>query len=177
MVLTRTFNDRQYPEAITRRNDPNEHFIIVYDKAVKKEDQIEGLVDFLQSEYECLLETQGRFILEEGFFKEKGFKPVIFSNNTEKRVRMFIGDQDVDFWHFALKPLPFSYLGVCMKYGVLPSKTIVMGDQLLTDILGANLSGCYGIYCKQLQEKDTPMTSRNRKIEKLIWRYLLHEEV
>ena len=109
--------------------------------------------------------------------KEKGFKPVIFSNNTEKRVRMFIGDQDVDFWHFALKPLPFSYLGVCMKYGVLPSKTIVMGDQLLTDILGANLSGCYGIYCKQLQEKDTPMTSRNRIIEKLIWRYLLHEEV
>ncbi|MBR4471210.1 MAG: YqeG family HAD IIIA-type phosphatase [Erysipelotrichaceae bacterium] len=109
--------------------------------------------------------------------KEKGFHPVIFSNNTEKRVRMFIGDLDVDFWHMAMKPLPFSYLGVCLKYGVLPSKTIVMGDQLLTDILGANLSGCYGIYCKQLQEKDTRMTARNRKIEKLIWRYLLHEEV
>ena len=76
MLLTRTFNGRQYPEAITRRNDPNEHFIIVYDKAVKKEDQIEGLVDFLQSEYECLLKTQGRFILEERFFKEKDFKPI-----------------------------------------------------------------------------------------------------
>lgn len=57
MILSRTFNGRQYPEAITSRNDPNEHFIIVYDKAVKKEDQIEGLVDFLQSEYECLLEN------------------------------------------------------------------------------------------------------------------------
>ena len=76
MLLTRTFNGRQYPEAITRRYNSKRHFVIIYDKAVKKEDQIEGLVDFLQNEYECLLETQGRFILEEGFFKEKDFKPI-----------------------------------------------------------------------------------------------------
>ncbi len=76
MILSRTFNGRQYPEAITSRYDSKRHFVIIYDKAVKKEDQIEGLVDFLQSEYECLLETQGRFILEEGFFKEKDFKPI-----------------------------------------------------------------------------------------------------
>ena len=53
----------------------------------------------------------------------------------------------------------------------------MLGDQLLTDILGANLSGCYGIYTKQLYEKDTPTTARNRRIENLIWRYLLHEKV
>ena len=76
MILSRTFNGRQYPEAITSRYDSKKHFVIIYDKAVKKEDQIEGLVDFLQSEYECLLETHGRFILEEGFFKEKDFKPI-----------------------------------------------------------------------------------------------------
>ena len=58
-----------------------------------------------------------------------------------------------------------------------PSEIIVLGDQLMTDILGANLSGCYGIYCKQLQEKDTFLTSINRKMENFVWRHILHEEV
>lgn len=109
--------------------------------------------------------------------KAAGFKVLIFSNNNEERVRMFVRDIDVDYWYYALKPLPFCYWLACLKYRCSPRKTIVLGDQLLTDILGANLSGCYGIYSKQLQEKDTLHTSRNRKIEKLIWRYLLHEKV
>ena len=116
----------------------------------------------------------------EAFIKklqEAGFKVVIFSNNTKKRVEMFKRDLDVEYAYWSMKPLPFSYLRVCKKYHTTPDKTIVLGDQLLTDILGANLSGCYGIYSKQLQVKDSKLTSVNRRIEKLIWRYILHEEV
>ncbi len=109
--------------------------------------------------------------------QEKGFRVVIFSNNTEDRVKMFIGDIGVDYHHLALKPLPFSYRAVCRRMGTKPERTLVLGDQLLTDILGANLSGCYGIYCRQLQEQDSAWTGFNRRFEKLIWRYLLHEEV
>ncbi len=109
--------------------------------------------------------------------KDNGFIVVIFSNNFRKRVEDFVGDLDVDFQHLACKPLPFAYWLVCLRHHVKPSRTIVLGDQLITDILGANLSGCYGVYTKQLVEKDSRTTARNRKIEKLIWRYLLHEEV
>ena len=109
--------------------------------------------------------------------QDNGFKVVIFSNNNEKRVKNFIGDLDVDYYHYALKPLPFSYFKVCKKYHVKPSETIVLGDQLLTDILGANLSGCYGIYTKRLVEQDSKVTARNRKIENFIWRHILHEEM
>ena len=109
--------------------------------------------------------------------KDNGFIVLIFSNNNRKRVEDFIGDLDVEYNHFSMKPLPFAYWHVCRKYHVRPSRTIVLGDQLLTDILGANLSGCYGIYTKQLVETDSRITARNRRIEKLIWRYLLHEEV
>ena len=119
-------------------------------------------------------ERAGAFIKK---LQDSGLIVVIFSNNNEKRVQNFIGDLDVEYFHLACKPLPFAYWLVCMKYHVKPSKTIVLGDQLLTDILGANLSGCYGIYTKQLVERDCKTTARNRKIEKLIWRYLLHEEV
>lgn len=106
-----------------------------------------------------------------------GFIVVIFSNNTKERVKKFIGDLDVEYQHMTFKPLPFSFWKVCKKYHVKPSETIVLGDQLLTDILGANLSGCRGVYTKQLIEKDSKVTARNRKIEKLIWRYILHENV
>lgn len=104
--------------------------------------------------------------------KSLGFKVVIFSNNNTSRVKMFIRDLDVDYYSFALKPLPFSYLNIARKLNVKPSEIIVMGDQLLTDILGANLSGCYGIYCKKLQEKDSTWTSINRRIENIIWRLI-----
>ena len=109
--------------------------------------------------------------------KKAGFKVLIFSNNSEKRVKMFIRDIDVDYIYLALKPLPFGYLRAMKKAGSKPETTIVLGDQLMTDILGANLSGCYGIYTKLLQEKDSAMTAINRRIEKFVWRNILHEEV
>lgn len=109
--------------------------------------------------------------------QDKGFNVVIFSNNNKKRVEMFLGDLKADYNHLSLKPLPFSYLKMAKKYNCKPSEIIVLGDQLMTDILGANLSGCYGIYCKQLQEKDTFLTSINRKMENFVWRHILHEEV
>ncbi|MDO4197356.1 MAG: YqeG family HAD IIIA-type phosphatase [Erysipelotrichaceae bacterium] len=109
--------------------------------------------------------------------KSEGFKVAIFSNNTKKRVKMFLNGMDVDYVYFALKPLPFQYWRACLMLKSKPEKTVVLGDQLLTDITGANLSGCYGIYCKQLMEKDTPMTSVNRQVEKLIWRYILNDKV
>ncbi len=120
-------------------------------------------------------DERARQFIEE--LKGHGFQVVIFSNNNEQRVRMFIGDMDVDYCFFALKPLPFSYLYTCRKMGTSPSRTLVLGDQLITDILGANLSGCYGIYCRQLQQKDSKMTAFNRRIEKFIWRNILHEEM
>ena len=119
-------------------------------------------------------ERAEKFILN---LREHGFNVLIFSTNHLERVKMFIRDIDAEIWFWAGKPLPFAYWLACLKLKTRPSKTIVLGDQILTDILGANLSGCYGIYSKQLQEKDTPTTARNRKIEKLIWKWILHEEV
>ncbi len=119
-------------------------------------------------------ERAAKFIKD---LKDAGFRVVIFSNNSRKRVEMFLNGMDTDFWYLALKPLPFSYFAVCRKMHTLPSRTLVLGDQLITDILGANLSGCYGIYCRQLQEKDSKMTAFNRRIEKFIWRNVLHEEM
>ena len=104
--------------------------------------------------------------------QDNDFIVYIFSNNNEARVLKFIRDLNVNYYSFALKPLPFSFRNIAKKLNIKPSEIIVMGDQLLTDILGANLSGCYGIYCKQLQEKDSFLTSINRRLENIIWRFI-----
>lgn len=109
--------------------------------------------------------------------KKEGFRVVIFSNNTEERVLKFLNGLDCEFVHHAFKPLPFKYWTAAKRFNTRTSRMIILGDQLLTDILGANLSGVYGIYCKQLKEKDSTLTAINRRFEKLIWRYILHDEV
>lgn len=109
--------------------------------------------------------------------QDKGFEVVIFSNNNKERVESFVDGVDVKYHYMAMKPLPFSYRSIAKKYCFTPKQTVVLGDQLMTDVLGANLSGCTGIYCKKIQEKDTPLTSINRKMENIVWRYILHEKV
>lgn len=102
-----------------------------------------------------------------------GYIVLIFSNNNQNRVKKFIRDLNFNYAYHCFKPLPFSYWINCKRYNVKPSETIIMGDQLLTDILGSNLSGCYGIYTKQLQIKDSFITSLNRRVERFIWRFII----
>ena len=104
--------------------------------------------------------------------KNNDIIPVIFSNNNKNRVSNFVDDFEVDWYYYVLKPLPFYFKKIFKTYNIKANECAVIGDQLLTDILGANLSGCYGIYSKQLQEKDTPLTKINRTIEKIIWRFI-----
>lgn len=109
--------------------------------------------------------------------EKAGFKIVIFSNNTKKRVLRFLDNNKYDYNYWSLKPLPFSYKKVLKKYNLDKNKTISFGDQLLTDCLGANLCGLYTVYSKQLVEKDIIKTKINRKLERFIFKHILHEKV
>lgn len=109
--------------------------------------------------------------------KGHGFTVYILSNNTKERVEPYAKSIKCDYYYFALKPLPFSYLKLIKKYKLDKSKIICMGDQLLTDCLGANLLGLCSIYVKQLVEKDIIKTKLNRFIERKIFKYILHEKV
>lgn len=109
--------------------------------------------------------------------KVNGFKIIIVSNNTKERVQRFINGLDLDYKYWSFKPLPFVYKRIIKKYNIDVNKTISLGDQLLTDCLGANLNGIYTVYTKQLIEKDIIKTKINRFLERLIFKYILHEKV
>lgn len=109
--------------------------------------------------------------------KENGFKVIVVSNNTKERVKPFADSLNCSYYYWCFKPLPFSYWRIIKENKLDKSKTITFGDQIITDCIGANFVGLYPIYVKQLVEKDTKKTIINRCLERMIFKYILHEKV
>lgn len=64
-----------------------------------------------------------------------------------------------------LKPLPFSYWFGMLRFHAKPSKTLMIGDQLPTDIMGANLAGIKSILVDPVNsETDVGWTKFTRKL-------------
>lgn len=76
---------------------------------------------------------------------QHGFRLMILSNNTKDRVAPFAGQYDLPFLTFAAKPLPVGYLRAARRLGVKPRECVIVGDQVFTDVLGANLCGMKSI--------------------------------
>lgn len=104
--------------------------------------------------------------------KEIGFKVAIASNNTKDRVALFTKDLDIFYINSALKPFPFVFIRIARHFHVSLSQMAMMGDQLLTDMLGANLVGVYTVLSSPLVLRDIPITKMNRKVENRIYELL-----
>ncbi len=73
--------------------------------------------------------------------KENGIQVVICSNNYRKRVRPFSDSVGLDCVAMSLKPFPFGFNRAKRKLKEKPQNVLVVGDQIYTDVLGANLAG------------------------------------
>ncbi len=52
--------------------------------------------------------------------------------------------------------------------GLSNEEVVVIGDQLLTDVLGGNAAGFYTILVVPIVETDAKVTKFNRRIERMI---------
>ena len=73
--------------------------------------------------------------------KEIGIRCIIVSNNDEERVAPFAEQVGLPFITKAGKPLGSGIRKACAATGTKPSETVMIGDQIFTDILGGNLHG------------------------------------
>lgn len=96
-----------------------------------------------------------------------GFSLLIVSNNSAERVAPFAEKIGLSFYAHARKPLPFGFRAAAKQAGVHRKKCVVIGDQIFTDILGANLAGipCVLLEPIQLETKQKFIVFK-RKIEK-----------
>ena len=99
----------------------------------------------------------------EELFKEIhniGFKTLLLSNNNEKRVKRFLSNIE------SLKTI--NYLKAIEMMNIKKEETLFIGDQIFTDILGANRSGIANILVKFIQDKDEVRIGKRRQIERVI---------
>ena len=71
--------------------------------------------------------------------KELGFSCMLLSNNKEPRVKMFNDAVHVNYMYKAGKPKPLGYRKAMETLGTNTTNTIFVGDQIFTDVVGANL--------------------------------------
>lgn len=105
--------------------------------------------------------------------KKIGYEFCFTSNNREPRVKKFC--QDVEGTHYiykANKPSVKPYEKAMEMMGTNKQNTLFVGDQLFTDIYGANRTGIHSILVKPIHPKEEIQIVVKRYFEKIVlWRY------
>ena len=104
--------------------------------------------------------------LKELFSKltDMGFKVIIFSNSPEKRLANF-SSLGVDYNSASFKPFSYNFIKILEKYKFKRKEVCIIGDQLLTDILGGNLIGIYTCLVDPISPNELTIVKISRKIE------------
>ena len=106
--------------------------------------------------------------------KELGYSCVLLSNNSEERVRPFAEAVDLPFIHKAAKPKPGNYKKAMELMGSTPENTLFVGDQIYTDVLGANLAKVYSIIVRPIHPQEVFSVKLKRILEKpVLWSFTL----
>ena len=80
-----------------------------------------------------------------------GITVMILSNNrSSRRVDTFCRSLGIRYVGHAGKPSPRGYREAMAQAGAAPERTAMLGDKLLTDILGANRSGVLAVMVEPL---------------------------
>lgn len=100
--------------------------------------------------------------------KELGYSCMLLSNNKEPRVKMFNDAVQVNYIYKAGKPMPKNYRKAMEIMGTTTENTLFVGDQIFTDVMGANLAGIRTILVKPIHPKEEIQIVLKRIPEKLI---------
>ena len=81
---------------------------------------------------------------------EVGIKTIILSNNAQKRVKSFADAVNSAYIFKAAKPKKEGFLLSMKKLETGRKSTVLIGDQLFTDVLGASNAGIRSILVKRI---------------------------
>lgn len=98
--------------------------------------------------------------------KNLGLSVAIASNNTSERVHNFAKELDISAYCALRKPFAGPLKKVIKKEGFKQEETILIGDQILTDVYAGNKAGIRVILTKPLTPLDPPWTKINRLLSK-----------
>lgn len=103
---------------------------------------------------------------------QRDFRVVLVSNNWNERVATIGRQLGVRTVASAMKPLPLAFVRALRVLGTPRDRTVVVGDQLLTDVLGAKLMGMHAILTEPISEQGFITTRVMRVIERALLRFV-----
>lgn len=98
--------------------------------------------------------------------RNAGVKMCFLSNNFHGSVFELAAELDLPIVAKALKPMPHGFVMARRKIGGTRTNTLMVGDQLSTDIIGAHFAGMKAYLVCPLVEEDLKHTLFVRSIER-----------
>ncbi|MFC4599294.1 YqeG family HAD IIIA-type phosphatase [Cohnella hongkongensis] len=100
--------------------------------------------------------------------RERGFQVVILSNNNDTRVGRFAAPLNLPYIPAARKPAGAAFRRALRQMKLPPERTVVVGDQMLTDVLGGRRAGLHTILVTPIAPAEEGWATQiNRRIEKI----------
>ena len=100
--------------------------------------------------------------------KAQGFHICLLSNNKEERVKRFNKDVHVNYIHKAGKPSVKNYIRAMELMNTDRSNTVFIGDQLFTDVYGANRAGIPSWLVKPMNPREEIQIVLKRYLERIV---------
>ena len=98
--------------------------------------------------------------------RNAGVKMCFLSNNWHGNVFELAAELDLPIVAKACKPLPHGFVMAGRKIGGMRKNTLMIGDQLSTDVVGAHIAGIKAYLVCPLVEEDLKHTMFVRSIER-----------
>lgn len=106
------------------------------------------------------------------YMRSHNINIIIMSNNSKKRVAPFAARYGLPFMYLSLKPIPVAYHFAMRKMGVRRRDVVVVGDQIFTDVIGANLAFMKSILLVPISMEKTLSFAIRRGLEKPLRRLI-----
>ena len=101
--------------------------------------------------------------------KAQNIKLCILSNSNQKeKVKMVAEILDIPYFYFATKPLKRGFKKTLKILEEKEENIAAVGDQIFTDVIGANRCKMFSILVKPIAKKDILVTRIKRPIENYI---------
>lgn len=155
---------------------PNEHVKSIFDISpdVLKEKGIKGIITDLDNTLVEWDRPNATPELKQWFQSMLNYNinVTIVSNNNRERVEAFASPVDIPFIFHARKPMGKAFNKALKSMGLKSDEVVVIGDQLLTDVLGGNRLGLHTILVVPVTQSDGFFTKFNRRVERTILKKL-----
>ncbi len=105
--------------------------------------------------------------------KKVGFQVFIVSNNISWiRIYKVAKQMNLSGYYFAAKPLTFTGDFIHQKHQLDHQKTLVVGDQVLTDVIFGNWMGSYSILVDPIERKSNKIKKAQYKLENSLLKWV-----